>query len=103
MPGWPFTTPRVYDFDTGYVAVPTSLTAITTAIVYMAGQRFTNTTSSARTVSLVDTAGGAILSEYPIGPHGSIPSPAINFEPSTGLKWQASDTGVVGKLWGWTS
>lgn len=84
----------------GPQAVPTSSTALETALLWLAGAVFTNTTGATLTVTITDTAGNAVLRQV------DVPSTGVPFVqefplmPMTGLKWLASGAGVVGVVWG---
>lgn len=98
---WPFSTPRVWDFDTGFVDIPASTTSLSTAVLYLAAASFCNTTDTALTVTLLDSTGGNIINAQEVPARSIFQPAAFNFMPVTGLKWAASATGVTGKIWGW--
>ena len=100
---WPFSTPVVYTYDSGFAAVagsttPASLTANT---VYIMGAHFANSNSSVVAITLTDAAGGKILDGQEIPGNGAFELPAINMMPVVGLKVGADSTGVTAKIWGW--
>lgn len=97
---WPFTSPVAPTLDTGFSPVPTSPASITTAVSYLVGGNFTNTTLDNLTITITDTAGAEIAKSIDVPP-GVPVQLEWAFMPTTGLKWSASGAGVIGKLWGY--
>lgn len=97
---WPFSTPVAPTLDTGFVAVPTSSTSITTATSYLLGANFANTGTVNRTITITDTAGNQIADEIDVPPGVPVPI-EWPFLPTAGVKWFASGAGIVGKVWGY--
>jgi hypothetical protein len=97
---WPFTTVGEPNLDTGPGAVvPTSSDAVTASEAWLLGAHFTNKGSGAITVTVTDSA-GAILCELKIPKNGEMPY-EWPFRPTTGIKWFASASGMIGHIWGY--
>jgi|ERR1051326_2850220 hypothetical protein len=104
MPAWPFSTITAPTLDTGFVAVPTTLgliTALTSTPAYVLGAMVSNPTAVDIGFTIVDGAGNLIVPLMAIPPGAPVPFNFGEFMPATGLQWQASATGLIGKLWGW--
>lgn len=101
---WPFSgEPRKWDFDPDLGAVPLVDTALigVTATIYLMGCVFTNTSGAARTITVTDESGKAVLYQVDIPDTGVPFSLDWSMLRLTGLHWVASGAGVNGKLWGW--
>lgn len=97
---WPFTSAPAPTFDTGIVAIPTSVTAVTTDIVWLMGLDLVNTTGTAITVTVTDSASQELLASVTIPGNAAVPIERP-FKPVTGLRWVASGAGLKGHMWGY--
>lgn len=99
---WPFGSVVAPNLDTGPGAdVPTSAGVVTASPAWLLGAHFTNPTGTGTpiTVTLTNTAGDVALSvEVPEG--GELPF-EWGFRPLAGVKWVASDAGLLGQVWGY--
>lgn len=90
------------DYDSGLTAVPTGLTQLTAATVYLQSAFFHNTHATAAiTVTVQNTAGLKFLDAVPLGPKEWIRVP-LDYRSSLGLHWQVSASGVNGQIIGET-
>lgn len=97
---WPFTSAPAPTFDTGIVAIPTSVTPLTTNIVWIMGMDFVNTTGAQISLTVTDSASQELLAAVVIPANASIPIERP-FKPVTGLRWVASAAGLKGHIWGY--
>ncbi len=85
----------------GIAAIPTALTVVSTTVTFLEQLYISNPTAGALTVLVTDTAGVAIY------PTISCPANAVqevnwpSLLKSTGVKWQASGSGLVGEIFGY--
>lgn len=93
------------DLDTGYGLVTNTgtLTAVpvigAAAVVYLDGMHFANPSAAAITVGVTDGSDRYIVPIQQVPAKGHL-SLAFNGKPTTGLKWNASATGLYGQAWG---
>lgn len=89
------------DYDSGNVAVTASLVAVTSATVYLMGGYAVNLTDQVQWVTLTDTAGDEIMSQFPLQPRESKPIPVNDEVQFVGLKVQASAASSLKvRVWG---
>lgn len=89
------------DYDSGNSAVPAVDTEVTPTTTYVDKILLTNISDLARTVTLTNTAGNAILSQYALAPRSSVVLDLGGME-CVGLRWSASaGSAVRGQIRGW--
>lgn len=98
---WPFETCVAPSFDTGLVEVPTSLTVVSIATLYLMGAYFNNTTAAMITITVTNTAGVGLASALEVPAGMPLRLPIELFQPTVGLKWQASGAGLKGQMFGY--
>ena len=106
---WPFTAsgaPPAPNLDSGFVSIPTTSTLVPTVAgtgtqVWILGGWFNNPTQQPIRVSVTDGAGNSIVPNVEVPAGGMVPMPPTEFMPSTGLLWQATAAGLIGKIWGY--
>lgn len=97
---WPATGIGAPNLDTTPgVAVPTSLTSITTLQAWLLGISIKNNDSLDRTVIVTDTAGGKLYEQL-LSP-GASAEFEWAFKPALGVKWVADGINVAGHVWGY--
>lgn len=89
--------------DPDLAAIPQSSTLVQAGTVYVMGCTFANASGAARTVTITDAAGVALLPAIDVPSSGMSTEKEWPFVRLTGVKWLASGAGVTGKVWGYTS
>ena len=89
------------DYDSGISAVPNTSTAVTATTTYVDKILVTNASDTQRTFSLTNTAGGEIISQFPIAPRNTHVFDLGGME-MVGIKWLASASSAIrGQIKGW--
>jgi hypothetical protein len=78
--------------------LPLSLTSLTADVKRLVTIFLTNSTTSERTVTITNTAGKALITDYPIPANAAAPALQFPFMYVDGLKWVASGAGVLGQV-----
>ena len=97
---WPFSTVVAPSYDTGLVAVPTSLTVATALSPWLLGMSFSNPTAGLITIRVTNTAGDDIVPTSELPAVTVLPLP-FAFLPAVVLKVIASASGRKGQMWGY--
>ena len=101
--GSPFTNCGATKFNVALVAVPTSPTAATATTTCLASLFFNNTTSGALTITVTDGQGTpvALVSTFSLPGYSTVGWSWPNgMQMTTGVKWNASASGVTGGMFG---
>lgn len=85
-----------------FIAVPTSATAVATATTCVQAIVISNTNATAQTVTITDNAGTplTIVNAYSIPPNSQVTFPFYGAAMTSGVKWTAGGTGLVGAVIG---
>lgn len=88
----------------GLVAVPTSLTAVTSTNTFVEQLYVSNTTAGSINLTVQDFSANKILATVPVPANSTAMWnwPSLLFS-TGGVKWQASGAGLVAELFGYTS
>lgn len=100
---WPFTNPATgpSDIEGPGAAVPTSATEIAGGTqAWILGIDFYNGADDPRDVTITNSA-DVVLYKTTIQPKSMPPPYSAAFRPTLGMKWFASDTGVLGHVYGY--
>ncbi len=97
---WPFLTAPAPTYDTGLVAVPTTLTQLTVGSPWLLEIDFANPTAALITAKVVNAAGDEIIPTVEVPANGDFQR-MYSFKQAVGLKWQASASGLKGQIWGY--
>jgi len=84
-------------YDSGAVSLPNTSTTLTSTATCVTAILFNNTTSSTQTVSVTDNQGTpvAYVSSFQIPGNSSFVFPLYGMKLTGGIKWSATNTGVV--------
>jgi hypothetical protein len=99
---WPFDF-ATFNLDTGLVAVPTGAASIVTgAACWIVGASFTCGAATGDTITVTITnSADVVIACVEVVPGAPPPSMPWTLKPSTGIKWTASASGVIGHIWGY--
>jgi hypothetical protein len=89
--------------DPAWAAVPTSSTAVTATTTCVEALIFSNTNSSAQTVTVTDGQATPItvVSAFSIPPNSQVTFPFYGTPMTSGIKWSAGGSGVTGTVKGY--
>lgn len=86
-------------FDTGFVAVPTGDTVVTSGTVWADSVWIHNTTANVRRITIQNTGGTKLLNDVQLMPEQVLVLPRYKAE-MVGIRWQADAAGIVAQIVG---
>lgn len=99
---WPFSNVSAPNLDTTPGQdVPVASTVVFSGALWLLGGHFANPTVGDITLTVTDAASGALIGPSFLLPAGTEQPFEWPLRPATGVKWNASSTGLKGHLWGY--